>query len=323
MKLKALHYFLVTTLILASQSLLEAQPFNVSGSINGVHDPVIAEEDGQYYLFSTGPGVPIRCSGDLLEWRLCSAVFFGLPDWIKEEVPAVGDLWAPDISFYNGKYQVYYSASTFGENTSAIGLATSVSLDPESPDHAWKDEGLVVKSGHGDNWNAIDANFVLDADGQPWLSFGSFWSGIKLIKLDSETRKPSADATLHAIASRPESTAVEAPYIVYRDGYYYLFVSFDQCCRRAESSYNIRVGRSEELTGPYLDKNGNALLEGGGTLLKEGGERYRGPGHNAIFQQDKKDYLVYHAYDAEDNGTSMLRLEPLYWQDGWPILGGE
>ncbi len=296
-----------------------AQPLEVTGSINGVHDPVMIEENGNYYLFGTGPGVPIRCSSDMLDWKLCSAVFFGLPKWIKEAVPAVGDLWAPDISFYNGKYQVFYSASTFGENGSAIGLATNITLDRDSPDYAWQDEGLVIQSQAGDNWNAIDPNFIVDAQGTPWLTFGSFWTGIKLIELDPETRK-AANETLHAIAQRPISTAIEAPFIINREAYYYLFVSFDQCCRGVDSTYNIRVGRSETITGPYLDKDGQELMNNGGTLLKEGGERYKGTGHNAIFQQGNQDYLVYHAYDAEDHGTSKLRLEPLFWQDGWPVL---
>lgn len=297
-----------------------AQTLPVSGSINGVHDPVIAEENGRYYLFSTDPGISIRCSSDLLEWQLCSAVFFGLPDWIKEEVPAVGELWAPDISFYNGKYQLYYSASTFGDNTSAIGLATNVTLDPNHPDYAWQDQGLVIRSGENDNWNALDPSFVLDTEGQAWLTFGSFWSGIKLVKLDPETRKSVENAELYPLANRPGSTAVEAPYIHHHNGFYYLFVSFDQCCEGIDSTYNIRVGRSESITGPYLDKEGVAMLEGGGTLLKEGGERYKGPGHNVVFQHNGQDYLVYHAYDAEDFGTSKLRIERLQWQDGWPIL---
>jgi len=308
--------------LLSSLSL--AQPLELSGDTDAVHDPVMIEEDGTFYLFSTGRGLPIRCSDDFVTWELCRALFFGLPDWVQEEVPAVGDLWAPDVSFFNGRYQVYYSASSFGDNQSAIGLATNATLDPESPDYAWQDEGLVVKSEHSDDWNAIDPNFVLDADGSPWLTFGSFWSGIKLLKLDPETRKPSQeDSTLYALATRARPGAVEAPFIVYRDGYYYLFVSFDQCCSGVDSTYNIRVGRSEAVTGPYVDRDGVAMLDGGGTLVKEGGERYKGTGHNAVVRRDDTDYLVYHAYDAEDVGRPYLRTEPIVWTDGWPtVVGG-
>ena len=317
----ALRNILLLLIIVFTNSHTLSQALPVEGSINRVHDPVIIEENGAYYLFGTGPGVSIRCSEDLLNWKLCSAVFFGLPKWIKEEVPAVVDLWAPDISFFNGKYQLYYSASSFGDNRSVIGLATNRTLDLNSPDYGWMDEGLIIKSENSDNWNAIDPNFVVDADGQTWLSFGSFWSGIKMIKLDNNTSKASVeDPTLYSLARRSTSTAVEAPFILYREGYYYLFVSFDQCCQGVASTYNIRVGRSETITGPYLDKDGQPMLAGGGTLIKKGGERFKGTGHNAIFQEDGQDYLVYHAYDSEDHGTSKLRLEPLSWLDNWPIV---
>lgn len=312
-------FVLVLTTMAASQELSTA--LELSGSIQRSHDPTMIAENGKYYVFGTGPGLPIRCSDDMLEWRLCSAVFFGLPSWIREEVPAVVDLWAPDISFYNGRYQIYYSASSFGDNQSAIGLASNLTLDPKSPDYAWKDEGLVIKSEHSDNWNAIDASFVLDAEGQAWLVFGSYWSGIKMIRLDSQTGKQAAsDSKLYDLASRPSPGAVEAAYIIHRGDYYYLFVSFDSCCRGVDSSYHIRVGRSEHVTGPYLDKEGKALLQAGGSLVKAADERYKGPGHNGIFSENGQDYLVYHAYDAQDHGISKLRIERLYWLDGWPSL---
>lgn len=311
--IKSLFFMIVFAPSIFSQTL------ELTGSINGVHDPVIAQENGNYYLFSTGPGVPIRCSDDLLEWRLCSAVFFGLPKWIKEEVPAVGDLWAPDISYFNGRYQIFYSASSFGENSSAIGLATNLTLDPNHPDYNWQDEGLIIKSESEDNFNAIDPNFVLDAQAKPWLSFGSFWTGIKLVELNPLTLKP-INSNFYAVASRPGNTAIEAPFVVYREGYYYLFISFDQCCQGVNSSYNIRFGRAKGIEGPYIDRAGKALLESGGTLLKAGGDRYKGTGHNAIITLDAQDYLVYHAYDAEDHGISKLRIETLVWQDGWPVI---
>jgi arabinan endo-1,5-alpha-L-arabinosidase len=233
----------------------------------------------------------------------------------------VGDLWAPDISFYNGKYQVYYSASSFGDNQSAIGLATNTTLAIDSPDYKWQDEGLVIKSERGFNWNAIDPNFVLDKDGEPWLVFGSFWSGIKMIKLDAATGlRSSEDVALHSIAGRTAPGAVEAPFIIYREPYYYLFVSFDQCCKGVDSTYNIRAGRSETITGPYEDKEELPMLYGGGTLLRESSERWKGPGHSAIFTKDGRDFLVYHAYDAENVGIPKLRMEPITWQDGWPVL---
>jgi arabinan endo-1,5-alpha-L-arabinosidase len=301
-----------------------AQPLELSGDTNQIHDPVMIEEDGNYYVFSTGSGIPVHCSSDFTTWDLCSAVFFGLPSWIKEAVPAVRELWAPDISFFNGKYYLYYAASTFGDNQSAIGLATNKTLDRTSPDYAWQDEGLVIASKHSDDWNTIDPNFVVDTSGQPWLAFGSYWSGVKLIKLD-DTGKPSKeDTTLYNLASRSTGPrAVEAPFVIFREGYYYLFVSFDQCCQGENSTYNMRVGRAETITGPYLDKENVPMLEGGGTLLLAGSERWKGPGHNAIVNKDGQDFLVYHAYDAEKVGIPFLRLEPITWLDGWPTLEAE
>ena len=313
---------LVTFLLALSLQFGWSQPLELEGSTRAVHDPVIMQQGDRYYLFSTGPGITIRCSDDLLTWELCSAAFFGLPRWIKEHVPAVTDLWAPDIAFHDGRYLLYYSASSFGQNRSAIGLATNTTLDVDSDDYVWEDQGLVIESFPGDNWNAIDPNFVLDREGQPWLAFGSFWSGIKLRRLDPATGKPSdEDPTLYSLARRSPPGAVEAPFIVNRNGHYYLFVSFDQCCRGVDSSYNIRVGRASEITGPYLDRDGVPLLEGGGTLLLAFTERWRGPGHNAILEGEAGDFLVYHAYDAENFGQFFLRIEPLVWgEDGWPTL---
>lgn len=297
--------------------------FELEGSIRGVHDPMIAEHDGRYYLYSTGRGIPIRCSDDLITWRGCGLVFFGLPSWGREVVPGVTDFWAPDVSFFNGTYHLYYSLSVFGYNTSAIGLATNTTLDMDSPDYEWVDRGVVIRSQPENDWNAIDPNIILDDEGTPWLTFGSYWSGIKMIRIDPETgMQAEEDDTLYALASRHEPPrAIEAPFIIRREGYYYLFVSFDMCCEGVDSTYNIRVGRATEVTGPYYDRDDTPMLEGGGTLLIESGERWRGPGHNAIFHHDGDELLVYHAYDTEFGGVPTLHIERLIWDDeGWPSV---
>ncbi|MET0649139.1 MAG: arabinan endo-1,5-alpha-L-arabinosidase [Pyrinomonadaceae bacterium] len=296
------------------------------GDIRSVHDPAVIEEAGRFYLFSTRAGISVRCSEDLVRWRLCGDVFGHLPQWAVEEVPGLRGLWAPDISYFNGRYHLYYSASTFGSNRSAIGLATNETLDSSSAAYAWKDQGKVIGSTRADDWNAIDPNVVLDEAGQPWLSFGSFWGGIKLRKLDPATGKLSTqDETLYALASRPRSKelpgAIEAPAIVRRAGYYYIFVSFDFCCRGAKSTYHLRVGRSRRVTGPYADRSGRLMMEGGGTLVLEGGGRWAGPGHCAVLQTKGGDKLVYHAYDTEWRGTPTLRINDLFWdKEGWPTV---
>jgi arabinan endo-1,5-alpha-L-arabinosidase len=288
------------------------------------HDPVIAKEGSRWYVFHTGSGIQIKTSEDGVHWENMGRVFPSLPDWCKQYVPEKDEdhLWAPDICFYNGIYYLYYSVSTFGKNTSVIGLATNRTLDPRDPDYEWKDMGPVIHSTASDNYNAIDPNVVFDQEGQPWLSFGSFWSGIQLIQLDTETMKPAAQAELLTIASRGEEpNAIEAPFIVCRNGYYYLFVSFDFCCRGIESTYKIAVGRSKDITGPYVDKNGVSMMQGGGTILDAGNDRWIGPGHCAVYFSGASAILVNHAYDALKNGEPTLQIRPLYWDDeGWPYL---
>jgi arabinan endo-1,5-alpha-L-arabinosidase len=297
-----------------------------TGFIRNIHDPVMAKEGDTYYVFSTGSRIVIICSKDMVEWEFCGRVFERNPTWLLEAIPGVTDLWAPDISFFNGKWHLYYSGSTFGSNRSVIGLATNLTLDPSSPDYGWVDEGMVIASQPDDDWNAIDPNLVIDENGQPWLAFGSFWSGIKLRKIDAATGKLAADdATLSSLANRRDgpdnTTAIEAAYIIRHGDFYYLFTSFDQCCQGAASTYNVRVGRSQEIAGPYLDRNGVPMLQGGGTKILSAYGKWKGPGHNGIFEEDGVTWIVYHAYDSQHNGISKLRIEPIQWdEEGWPAL---
>lgn len=302
---------------------------DLTGRIQLVHDPAIIKAGELYYLFCTGSGIYVRQSADLLHWEMATprvTVFRRAPDWAREAIPGVSDLWAPDISFWNDRYHLYYSASTFGSNLSAIGLATNATLDGESEDFEWVDHGVVIASTFTDNYNCIDPNVILDEEGVPWLSFGSFWSGIKMRRLDYETGMLSAeDDTLYDLAFRSQSPgAVEAPFIIRKGEYYYLFVSFDFCCRGAESTYRVMVGRAEEVTGPYYDRDGVELRSGGGTQITFATERWRGPGHNCILQDEDQDYIVYHAYDADSGGAATLRIDPLEWdEDGWPFIRQE
>jgi arabinan endo-1,5-alpha-L-arabinosidase len=299
----------------------------LEGDISPVHDPALIRQDAAYYLFATnryaGRLLPMFCSQDLARWALCGNAFDRVPEWALRDVPGARGIWAPDIGYLRGRYHLYYSVSTFGSNRSVIGLATNATLDPTSPDYRWIDEGKVVGSTPDDDWNAIDPNLAFDADGAPWLSWGSFWGGIKLRRVDPETGKLSeSDPELYSLASRRplQPPAIEAPFIVQKDGHYYLFVSFDRCCRGVDSDYKVVVGRAGEITGPYLDREGRGMLEGGGTLLLEGSGAWRGPGHQAVLLEPDRDLLVFHAYDAI-SGRPTLHISTMVWEDGWPRVG--
>lgn len=295
------------------------------------HDPVLIQQDGTYYLFCTGPGISVWASPDRKEWTKQPAVFATAPAWAVKRIPGFKNhIWAPDISFANGQYSLFYSVSAFGKNTSAIGLAVNKSLNPQSPEYKWIDKGPVVQSVPGrDLWNAIDPNLIRDEAGAPWLSFGSFWQGIKLVKLRPDLTAPAEPATWRTLARRarnplladslPGDGAIEAPFIFKKGAYYYLFTSFDYCCRGPQSTYKMVVGRAANVDGPYLDRAGKPLEQGGGTLLLEGNQDWYGVGHNAVASFDGTDYLIFHGYDAADKGRPKLRIEPLRWDAaGWP-----
>ena len=310
-----------------SCSALETRVQNViPDSPPSAHDPSIAKDRDTYYLYTTGTGIPFSYSKDLKHWTAGGAVFSQAPTWIASVVPAAhNSIWAPDIVKYHGRWLLFYAVSTFGRNQSAIGVAGNTTLDPHSPAYRWVDEGEVISTHPGDNWNAIDPNFCVDKQGAPWLAAGSFWSGLKLMSLDRETYKPVAGAALIPIAQRPVTPevrgAIEAPYIHRHSEYYYLFASFDFCCRGTGSTYNVRVGRSRDITGPYLDRDGISMLQGGGTQLLFADDRWKGPGHNCILPEGKgkTERIVYHAYDALDRGRPKLRIQTLNWdRAGWP-----
>lgn len=296
------------------------------GFIQRTHDPVIAHENDTYYVYSTGSLVPFICSKDKVVWEFCGRVFKGNPAWTRDINPNLVDIWAPDISFFNNRWHLYYAVSTFGSQNSAIGLATNETLDPDSPDYEWVDHGEVLRSREGDSWNAIDPNLVLDENGEPWLAWGSFWNGIWMRKIDVATGQLDAsESIIHHLADRsngPDSTAaIEAPFIIHRDGKWYLFVSFDRCCQGIASTYNVRVGRSDVLAGPYVDRDGVPLTDGGGTLILSTYGQWKGPGHNGMLFEDGIHWMVYHAYDAKQIGIPKLRIESISWDaEGWPSL---
>ena len=265
-------------------------------------------------------------------WEFCGRVFHRDPSWARAVNPGVFDIWAPDISYFNNLWHLYYSVSSMGSQESAIGLATNVTLDPNSPDYEWVDHGQVLRSQTGDLWNAIDPNLVLDEQGDPWLAWGSYWHGLWLAKVDPATGQIAVDEAefiqLADIAAGPDGNpAIEGVFIVPHADKWFLFASFDQCCQGVASTYNVRVGRSDRLTGPYVDRDGVPLTEGGGTRILAAYGRWQGPGHNGIFIEKGADdaddtyWIVYHAYDDRQIGISKLRIESIVWDEaGWPAL---
>jgi len=291
-------------------------PGRVTGS-TGVHDPsVVKTQSGLYIVAATGNNLVLKTSQDRIAWRSAGVVWPNGAPWTLSYTGGSAALWAPDISFHNGQYYLYYAASTFGSQHSAIFLATS----PTGAAGSWTDRGLVVESSTAVDYNAIDPNLVVDAQQQWWLSFGSFWTGIKLIRLDPTTGKRStSDTAVRALARRPTTDdAIEAPFVFRHGNQYYLFVSFDLCCRGAQSTYRVMVGRSSSITGPYVDRSGVAMTAGGGTEILAGHGAIHGPGHEAVLTDADGDVLVYHYY--ADSGASFLGINKLGWDSaGWPF----
>ena len=292
----------------------------LQGEVN-VHDPsTIIRQGNRYWVFGTGAGCISRYSSNLVQWLAGPRVFATLPAWVQTVAPGNnGDLWAPDIIFHSNQYWLYYSASVFGRNTSAIGLATNPTLDPGDPNFGWTDRGVVIQTTTADNYNAIDPAVVRDESGDLWLVFGSYWSGIKMFQLDPGTGKRlSPNSTLYSLASYP---AIEAAYIYRHNGYYYLFVNWDSCCDGVDSTYNIRVGRSSSITGPYIDRNGVNMLNRGGSRFAETTGRYIGPGHVGVLFDGGRFLFTHHYYDGNNNGVPRFDLHPLRWDaSGWPAF---
>jgi len=311
-----------------------------------VHDPVVAFEDGTYHLFATGIGIQHMTSADLKTWTVDRAPLMTvIPQWTHDSVPGFQHhVWAPDVIRWHNRWWLAYSCSTFGRNGSTIGLLSSRSLSHP----LWNDEGCIVTSREGrDNWNAIDPNFVIDDNDQPWLVWGSFWDGIQMTRLDTtmhivKGEKPRTIARRYNLNSQeskdalpmnpnppknPTSdyagpNAIEAPFIFKHDGWYYLFVSWDYCCQGSKSNYRVAVGRSRSVEGPYLDRNGKDMRYGGGNLFLEGDKKvFEAAGHSAAYHIDNQDIFFCHGYSVAHNGASILFQRPISWTaDGWPTI---
>ena len=298
------------------------------------HDPVMIKEKDTYYLFATGQGISVMSSRDMKNWKFEPSVFSEAPQWAVELIDGYnGHTWAPDVIYHGGLYHLFYSCSAFGKNTSAIGHATTPTLDRKDPRFKWTDHGMVIQSvPNRDSWNAIDPNIIIDEKGTPWMTFGSFWDGIKLVRLTDDLNAVAEPQEWYSISHRQRSVsvksedagdgAVEAPFIMKHGEYYYLFVSFDYCCRGLKSDYKVAVGRSKDVRGPYLDRDGKSMEYGGGTIIVKGDKNWAGIGHCAAYKFEGKYYFIAHAYSVKNDGTPMLYVRTIKWtEDGWPIVG--
>jgi arabinan endo-1,5-alpha-L-arabinosidase len=287
-----------------------------------IHDPATVTLEGtRWYTYGTGNGLPTLTSEDGWTWKragsLMSAVPGGKPG---ADVIARGgnNSWAPDLIHIGDRYFLYYSAPGT-QPRSAIGLLIGRTLDPSSPDYRWEDGGPVVWSDGVEDSNAIDPGLLLAPDGRLWLTYGSYFGYIRLVELDPKTGRrlhPGKPATNIAINS-------EASILIHHDGWYYLLVTHGSCCIGANSTYNIRMGRSRKVTGPYLDNMGVDMIEGGGKLFAGSRGRHIGPGHFGLIDlgDGVQKFSLHYEADLDRGGVSVLDIRPLLWRDGWPVAG--
>jgi arabinan endo-1,5-alpha-L-arabinosidase len=306
---------------------------------NFTHDASIIKADGWYYAFSTDymvgappkPGIQIRKSKDLINWEFAGRVFEQVSadawEWTKGTT-----FWAPDVVKMDDKYYLYYSVSSVGTRNSYIGVAVSDSV--EGP---WTDKGAVFKTQEGDEHsvNAIDPDIIFDEQGQAWMVYGSYFGGIFITKVDSKTGKlvDSNDEGTLVAQRKNMNYGIEGPEIIHNPdtGYYYLTVSYEWL----EDTYNVRTARSKSITGPYVDYNGNEMIDTTdesfntgnklvGAYRFENSDGWLGTGHNALFEEDGEYYLTHNARAGEDVFWSHLHVRKMVWtDDGWPVVSPE
>jgi len=310
--------------------------YQLQGAVSLVHDPTIIRSGSEYYVLSTDPGttngqvgdLPILCSSDKVNWARCGQVFNTIPSWITTLYPGITTLWAPDVSYFNGVYHVYYTASTFGTQTSSIGLATAPTM--AGP---WTDSGgPILQSTSGSAYNAIDPNILIDYGTgttvqHVWLTYGSFYGGIYQRELNPVTGTLlTTNTTNYHLASQPGVTGnpIEGASLVQKNGYYYLFVSLGSCCNTlfTTDTYEIAVGRGTSPNGPFVDENGTAMLQAGGTVVLSSSGEFTAPGGEFVYTDATDgDLITFHALSNNQNGLDYLFVNQLTWPNNWPLVG--
>jgi arabinan endo-1,5-alpha-L-arabinosidase len=270
-----------------------------------IHDPsTIVACDGKYYTFGTGGGGLISEDG----WT-----------WYGGAVRPGGGA-APDAIRIGDRYLVVYGATGGGgSHKGAIFTMWNKTLDPKSPDFKYSDPVVVATSDGYEENDAIDPGLMLDpVTGRLWLTYGTYFGFIRLVELDPKTGKTVQ-------GNKPVDLAIvcEASVLIYRDGWYYLLATHGSCCDGANSTYNVVVGRSKKITGPYLDNVGRSMLEGGGKMVAVTRGKLIGPGHFGHLNLEKgvEKMSIHYEADLDQGGRSVLGILPLLWKDGWPVAG--
>jgi arabinan endo-1,5-alpha-L-arabinosidase len=310
--------------------------YSLTGDTYPVLDPSVIRQGSTYYAFTTdvapaarSSSLPILCSHDKVNWSACGSIFpAGPPAWVGRAVPGLSGLWAPDVSFFQGEFHVYYTGSTLESQQSVIGLVTNTTLDPRNPAYKWVDRGPVIESAVGDDFNALDPNIFLDTDGTVWLTYGSFWSGIKQRQIDPASGLlASWNQTRYDLAARPgvPNDPIEGASLVHHGSYYYLFVSLDYCCNTdmAMNDYKQAVGRATSPHGPFYDEDGTAMMNGGATVLLQGDGTWNAPGGGTAYLDagNGDSFLIFHAHSSAHNCRPYAWIKTLQWVDGWPVIG--
>ncbi len=274
----------------------------------GIHDPsnTVRNTDGRYWHFATGNGIYTISSSttNFSGWQTENTVFpvGSWPGWIANYVSGfTGNFWAPEVVKVGSTYYCYYSCAGNGA-AAAIGLATATNLSGP-----WTDRGMIVAAN-----NAIDPSILIDGSNM-YMIYGNWQSGIDLIQLN-----PGNGLRLNSSRWDIVAGQVEAPFIMKRGSYYYVFFQRGLCCNGVNSGYYTQVGRATTVTGPYYDQNGISLMsDGGTTFLPNKNGRYIGPGHIGFGEST----LSYHFYDGNDNGAPKLMTTTLGWSNDWPVAG--
>ena len=311
-------------------SAVSAADWYAKDNLQPGHDPSMVRFEDGYALMSTNNNLQLWTSEDAYTWQNHKSTVSKIPQWAYTYAPTTEGIWAPDVYYMNGEYRVYYCVSVFGKRTSAIGYQSTKSIMPGTTGYGWTDHGHVFHTVASDKYNAIDADVVRDTEGNYWMAFGSFGLGIQLIKLDAKTGyQASDDKTVYNIArrtSKASNGAEEGPSLIEHGGKYFLFTAWDICCQQGndieKTTYKTAYGRADKVTGPYKDRAGYDMANGGGTILMERYGRYVGPGGGEAFQDLNRVRFVHHYYDLNGDKFNHIHIrDVVFTEDNWAEMG--